>query len=162
MSQWINLLEVMHPVGSLYLSTLDTSPASTIGGTWSRIEGATLAANGGDNGFVSNSSFGGSLKISVDQMPSHQHMIIYSGRDSYNVTASQNVNSFIVTGVNQWGKTGLMLTGQDQNGNTTFSDGRSPRTGGGRGLYSLPLWSVCLEENCLKPLLLEVMSSVMD
>ena len=34
---WINLLECVYPVGSVYFSTINTSPASTIGGTWTQI-----------------------------------------------------------------------------------------------------------------------------
>lgn len=35
---YVNLLEVVYPVGSIYLTTLDVSPAETIGGTWQKIE----------------------------------------------------------------------------------------------------------------------------
>ena len=35
---YVNLLEVVYPVGSIYLTTLDMSPAETIGGTWQQIE----------------------------------------------------------------------------------------------------------------------------
>ena len=34
---WKNLLEFVYPVGSVYFSTINTSPASTIGGTWTQI-----------------------------------------------------------------------------------------------------------------------------
>lgn len=67
-----NLLAAMFPVGSVYLSTTSTSPSSTIGGTWTQVKGATLAATGA-NSFAGGASYGGSLKISVNQMPSHYH-----------------------------------------------------------------------------------------
>lgn len=69
-----NLLTAMFPVGSVYLSTTSTSPSSTIGGTWTQVKGATLAATGA-NSFAGGASYGGSLKISINQIPSHIHPI---------------------------------------------------------------------------------------
>ena len=68
---YINLLEIVYPVGSVYVSTTSTSPAEAIGGTWTQVKGAVLAATGA-NSFASL-AYGGSLKISVNQMPSHKH-----------------------------------------------------------------------------------------
>lgn len=52
---WINFLECVYPVGSVYFSTINNSPAKTIGGTWQAISGLNLglpAKNFGyDNGF---------------------------------------------------------------------------------------------------------------
>lgn len=69
---FINMLEIVYPVGSVYISTVSTSPASFIGGTWEQIKGATLAATG-DNSFASAASYGGNLAITEAQMPSHRH-----------------------------------------------------------------------------------------
>ena len=73
---FINLLQAMFPVGSVYLSTISISPSSTVGGTWMQVKGATLAATG-DNSFASEASYGGSLKISVNQMPPHTHTLTW-------------------------------------------------------------------------------------
>ena len=72
MATWVNLMDIVYPVGSIYLSVSSTSPSSTIGGTWTQIKGAVLAAYGA-NSFASSGNYGGSLKISVSQMPSHKH-----------------------------------------------------------------------------------------
>lgn len=37
MANWINLLEVVYPVGSIYMSFNSTSPSSLIGGSWEQI-----------------------------------------------------------------------------------------------------------------------------
>ena len=73
MATWVNLIDVVYPIGSMYFSATSTSPASTVGGTWSQIKGALIAATG-NNGFASV-NYGGSLKISVSQMPTHAHAI---------------------------------------------------------------------------------------
>ena len=52
---WINFLEFVYPVGSVYFSTINNSPAKTIGGTWQAISGLNLGlptkSYGYDNGF---------------------------------------------------------------------------------------------------------------
>ena len=76
---FVNLLTAIYPIGSVYLSTTSTSPSSTIGGTWTQVKGATLAATGA-NSFANGASYGGSLKISTNQMPSHNHYFDALGR----------------------------------------------------------------------------------
>ena len=52
---FINLLAAVYPVGSVYFSTINSSPAKTIGGTWQAISGLNLGlptkSFGYDNGF---------------------------------------------------------------------------------------------------------------
>lgn len=45
MSTFVNLLEVIYPVGSIYQSMNSTSPATLFGGTWSAIKSRFLYAN---------------------------------------------------------------------------------------------------------------------
>ena len=84
---WINFLEFVYPVGSVYFSTINTSPASIIGGTWSKLTGGMLGLAGSD-GVAAAGSDGGSRKISVDQMPSHTHVF---GRREYGGSFSSNL-----------------------------------------------------------------------
>nr|DAF55165.1 MAG TPA: baseplate protein [Siphoviridae sp. ctZHD14] len=74
MSIFINLLEVIYPVGSIYCSENSISPATLFGGTWSQIKGAILSATGG-NGFAPAGSSGGSLKINNYHLPEHKHFV---------------------------------------------------------------------------------------
>lgn len=57
------------PVGYVYLSSNNTSPATTYGGTWSALNESRYLRLAGAWGT------GGSNTISVDQMPSHTHGI---------------------------------------------------------------------------------------
>ena len=68
---WVNLLDILYPVGSLFFSINNYSPSSIIGGTWTQVKGAVIAASG-ENG-VSAGNYSGSLKISTNQLPSHTH-----------------------------------------------------------------------------------------
>ena len=69
---WTTLLDVVYPVGSVYITGSTTSPASTFGGTWSRVKSGLIGC-AGSAGLAANLSTGGSSTISVEQMPSHTH-----------------------------------------------------------------------------------------
>lgn len=71
MSNFVNLLDVVYPVGSIYQSMSATSPADFIGGTWTKINtflyGADTAKETGGEA---------THTLTVDEMPSHGHGII--------------------------------------------------------------------------------------
>ena len=46
MSSFVNLLDIVYPVGSVYFSTDTTSPAGTIGGTWTAVAASTFICAG--------------------------------------------------------------------------------------------------------------------
>lgn len=64
---YINLLDILYPIGSLYFSTIDESPAKVIGGTWTKINDDALIGAG--NGY------GGSRAITSSYMPTHSHIV---------------------------------------------------------------------------------------
>lgn len=85
---YINLLDVFYPIGSLYFSTIDTSPASFIGGQWIKISDDTMIGAG--NGYS------GSHTITAEQMPSHAHanpVAITWGGDAGNYRSICTTNS---------------------------------------------------------------------
>ena len=58
---WVNLLDIIYPIGSVYFSANSTSPSTLIGGSWVAIEaGATLLAAGAN---YSATSYSGSKNI---------------------------------------------------------------------------------------------------
>lgn len=67
MATWVNILDVIYPVGAVYFSTASTSPASTVGGSWTQIKGAVIAAYG-SNGYTLK-NYGGSLAIANSHLP---------------------------------------------------------------------------------------------
>ena len=68
------ILDLVYPVGSIYLSVNSTDPSTLFGGTWEQIQDRFLLAAGTD---YSAGATGGSAEhtISVDQMPSHRHAV---------------------------------------------------------------------------------------
>lgn len=68
MSNYVNLLDIVYPVGSIYHSMNSTSPAASIGGTWTAIKtfllGSTTSGKaGGEEAHV----------LTINEMPAHSH-----------------------------------------------------------------------------------------
>lgn len=58
MSNFVNLLDIIYPVGSVYITFSDISPVDSVGGSWEKIDGKFLYATSTPN------QTGGSLKHS--------------------------------------------------------------------------------------------------
>lgn len=71
MSNFVNLLDIVYPVGSIYQSMSEMSPADVIGGTWTQINTFLYGAN-------TAKETGGEAThtLTVDEMPSHGHGIV--------------------------------------------------------------------------------------
>lgn len=90
---WKNLLECVYPVGSVYCSTINISPASSIGGSWTQIENAVLRS-GDSVGYTGSDTHA----ITEQEMPVHSHEFtttIYTHNYS---GSTANVNRTIWTG----------------------------------------------------------------
>lgn len=68
------ILNLIYPVGSIYMSVNNTSPASFIGGTWERIQDTFLLSAGST---YSAGSTGGEAThvLTINEMPSHTHQL---------------------------------------------------------------------------------------
>ena len=78
-----NMVDLIYPVGSIYMSANDTSPSILFGGEWERIKDRFLLAAGDT---YSAGSIGGEAahKLTVDEMPSHSHnSFISTENDKY-------------------------------------------------------------------------------
>ena len=67
-----NFLDIVYPIGSIYTSMNKTDPGTLFGGTWRRITDCFLWCTHDSQG-VSGEK-GGSKKITVDNLPSHDHI----------------------------------------------------------------------------------------
>lgn len=70
---WTKLVDLIYPKNSIYLTRGTDAPGNNIGGNWTAITTGSVLALTGSNGFAAVGKNGGSLKISVNQMPSHRH-----------------------------------------------------------------------------------------
>ena len=71
-----DLLNLIYPIGSIYINVNPTSPADTLGGYWVRIEDTFLLACGST---YSAGATGGeeTHTLTVDEMPSHNHTYMH-------------------------------------------------------------------------------------
>ena len=72
----VSYLDKVYPVGSIYMSTNATSPATLFGGEWKALdEGRVLI---GANSTYPVNSTGGEFEhtLTIDEMPRHNHSII--------------------------------------------------------------------------------------
>lgn len=88
---YINLLEIVYPIGSVYISTTNISPSEIVGGTWEKInENATLLNNSNVGGYS------GSLKIQTNQLPKHAHSLFETIDNEYiNKENAESINTKI-------------------------------------------------------------------
>ena len=134
MATWINLLDVIYPVGSCYFSISSISPASIIGGTWSAIGGRFLL---GANSTYSAGSQDGetTVTLTVSQMPSH----IHSGTRTITSTLSQNYE----------GRENLALSGRNIDTTYTFDNWTNSTRGATAYQYAALPCRLHLETDCL-------------
>lgn len=64
---YVNLGQVIYPIGAIFASTSLTSPSSIFGGTWSQITGDACLMAGTAVGSA------GSKQITIENMPKHNH-----------------------------------------------------------------------------------------
>ena len=64
---YVNLGQVIYPIGAIFASASSTSPSSMFGGTWSQITGDACLMAGTAVGNA------GSKKITIENMPRHNH-----------------------------------------------------------------------------------------
>ena len=89
-----DLLDFVHPVGSIYWSSNDTDPAILFGGTWQQIKDMFVLAAGDiyTNGAKDGAA---TVTLSVDNMPSHSHetnTLINSSGNTITTTGNQSAN----------------------------------------------------------------------
>ena len=74
-----NVIKLIYPVGSIFISTSSTNPGTYLGGTWSAFgAGKTLVGlDSGDGDFDTAEETGGSKThtLTVDEMPAHKHTV---------------------------------------------------------------------------------------
>ena len=87
-----NLINIIYPVGAIYMSTSNVSPATFIGGTWEQIKDRFLLT-AGDTYAAGSTGGSATHTLTTAQMPSHTHTTDSQGahthtRGSMNITGS--------------------------------------------------------------------------
>lgn len=106
MPNFVNLLDIIYPVGSMYFSVNNVSPASSVGGIWEQIKDANIAAAG--DKFAKE--YIGSYKINKKQLPHHAHTIIQNRAES----DLAQLDAYGDTQIEMWTNVGNAATNSDK------------------------------------------------
>lgn len=115
MSNFVNLLDIIYPVGSLYFSISNVSPADSVGGTWAQIENCLLAASGDTYNLAGR--FSGSDIISRLAIPDHQHKVVGWNSNNQQYTSI----GFWHTNATEGGLWDLLSVGGVEGGNSGWN-----------------------------------------
>ena len=72
MSNFVNLLDIIYPVGSVYITFSATSPVDAVGGTWELLKDTFLYSSADATGTAGGEK---THLLTIDEMPSHNHGI---------------------------------------------------------------------------------------
>ena len=67
MSNYVNLMDIVYPVGSVFISNNSVSPADSIGGTWTKLDSDTFICCGTPNATGGTND----KKLSISNLPSN-------------------------------------------------------------------------------------------
>lgn len=157
MATWVNILDVLYPVGAVYFSTASTSPASTIGGSWTQIKGAVIAAYG-SNGYTLK-NYGGSLAISNSHLPANMgETQIRSLMGSTDVFVLGGTG-IIKVPMEDWPGSHAAIQNKTGIGENDYKYQKF-KLQGGVELLTSTLWSLYLVQNCVNYLPLKEVNSL--
>ena len=89
------LIDIIYPVGSLYISTQDISPASLFGGEWTQVKGAFPYLT--TTGFTGTTAGSNTHTLTTAQMPSHSHTV------NIKLTANKVASGSVISRINDGG-----------------------------------------------------------
>ena len=98
-----SLFDLIYPVGAVYISMNNTSPATLFGGSWTKVEGKFLL--GTSSAYPSGSSGGEETHtLTVNELPSHNHnyYLQRGGNTSERTALLEWANSSQVSGWQPW------------------------------------------------------------
>lgn len=96
-----SLLDIIYPVGSIYMSTSDKNPSTLFGfGTWTQIQNTFLLA-AGSNYTAGNTGGSATTTLSTNNLPAHNHEAnsTYNGAD-FDIRAGSNDDRYLVAAGN--------------------------------------------------------------
>lgn len=120
---FVNLGQVIYPVGSVYHSFNTTSPASIFGGSWSALNNQFLLSS---NGNINTTGGEWNHTLTAPEIPDHQHSF------SINI---QHVDGLTVSGE-------ALTSGLQLGGRKRYYDVTSANTGG-KAHNNMPPYITC-------------------
>ena len=128
-----NVIDMIYPIGSIYMSVNDTNPSILFSGEWERIQGKFLLGANDDIEEYNAGKMGGEVahKLTVDEMPSHNHNPSDKGANWVPNTGSMS-RTQITTGSSG------RYTPTPEGGMNGWKWGGTSLTGGGQAHNNMP------------------------
>lgn len=130
MSNFVNLLDIVYPIGSVYISFNSTSPSASIGGTWELLNNVFLY---GTSGAIGEKGGESAHLLTENEMPKHHHALkiaVHWGGDA------SGFRSVVATNADFW-KNGDIDNGTyDSHNSTSF-------VGAGQQHNNMPPYITC-------------------
>lgn len=105
------IVNIVYPVGSIYMSVNNTSPATLFGGTWAKMESRFLI--GASSTYALGSTGGEAThRLTISEIPSHSHLATSSGK----VVNISSGSGYTVAVANDYGSSSSIYTGREGSG----------------------------------------------
>lgn len=115
-SSGVDMLSV-YPIGSIYMSVVETSPDVLFGGTWERIKD-TFLLSAGDTYSAGATGGEATHTLTVDEMPSHNHAKSNGSTLNLNGINGAMGRSKVATGTDAYAFVSSTVDGLTYGGNT--------------------------------------------
>lgn len=79
-----NIVDIIYPVGSIYMSVSSTSPATLFGGTWVALNEGRVLIGAGSKHAAGTTGGEETHKITVKELPSHNHTATVTAAGKHN------------------------------------------------------------------------------
>lgn len=130
MSNFVNLMDIIYPIGSVYISFNSTSPAASVGGTWELLDNVFLYGTSGTIGVKGGES---NHTLITNEIPKHQHAL----KVAVNWGGDAGVlRSVVATNSTFW-------TGGDIDNGTYDSNNSTSFVGAGQPHNNMPPYITC-------------------
>jgi microcystin-dependent protein len=91
------MLDMIYPVGSIYMSVNATNPATLFGGTWQQIKGKFILSS--NTNFPAGSTGGNNMKqLQPSEMPQHTHTVTAAASTNTPTVTTASKNATATTG----------------------------------------------------------------
>ena len=129
-----NVIDMIYPIGSIYMSVNDTNPSILFSGTWERIQGKFLLGANDDIEEYNAGKMGGEVahKLTVDEIPSHNHNPSDQGANWVPNTGAMSRRNIAL------GNSGVYIPTPDSAGINGWKWGGTSLTGGGQAHNNMP------------------------
>lgn len=107
MSNFVNLLDIVYPIGSVYITFNDVSPVDAVGGSWEKINGKFLQSSSETDTLNSTGGYSNSIELTLqyaswycnlatlDNANADKAVLIFNGN-------TQAVNNTETATLSQW------------------------------------------------------------